>query len=72
MSYFRHGDPLDDFDRYDKDLARQEAKLPVCEKCNHPITDDIYFDIEGEILCRECMEDKYMKIVEDCIGGGQA
>ena len=69
MSYFRHGDPLDDFDRLDMEQARQEARLPVCHnrKCGKRIQDETYFDIGGVILCRECMEDFYMKYTEDYI-----
>lgn len=66
---FRTGDPLDDFNRLDMEQARQEARLPVCEnpKCKKRIDDENYFEIGGEILCRQCMEDRYMKYTEDYI-----
>ena len=63
--YFRKGDPDRDFDRYDMALAQREAKLPVCDKCGKPINDDIYFDIDGEVLCEECLRDLYERNTED-------
>ncbi len=65
MSYFRSGDPLNDFDRWDRELASMEARLPVCDKCNQRINDDIFFDIDGEILCEDCMHDRYARSTED-------
>jgi hypothetical protein len=67
MSYFRHGDPLDDFDYLDRRQAEREARLPQCEKCGNPIDDDIYFEVENEILCEECMHDRYARSTEDFI-----
>ena len=67
MTYFRIGDPHDDFDRHDRDLARKEARLPVCERCLKRISDDFYWDMEGEILCEDCMNIRYRKYTEDFI-----
>lgn len=63
--FFRCGDPLDDFDRLDRLQSQRESMLPVCDKCNQPIDDDIYFDIDGEILCDKCMHDRYSRSTED-------
>lgn len=62
--YFRNGDPLDDFDRYDKEMSQREARLPQCERCGKPI-DERYFEIDNEILCEDCMDDEYGRSVED-------
>jgi hypothetical protein len=69
MSYFRHGDPLDDFDRLDRKQAEYEARLPVCDECKQRIYEDNYFDIEGEILCEECMKNRYQRSTEDYANG---
>lgn len=65
MRYFRGGDPLEDFDRYDREKERRLARLPVCDNCNRRIQDDDYYDLEGEILCESCLKDKYRRSVED-------
>ena len=58
-------DPVRDFDRYDMAQARREARLPVCDKCKKRIYDDIYFEIEGQILCKKCVHDEYARSTED-------
>jgi formylmethanofuran dehydrogenase subunit E len=58
-------DPVSDFYRYDALMADREAKLPHCEKCGEPIDDDIYFEIDNEILCEKCMHDRYARSTED-------
>ena len=60
-------DPAADFDHYDREQQRQLEQLPVCEgeKCGKRIQDDLYFDIDGEILCEKCMILKYGRRTED-------
>lgn len=68
MPRFYSDDPVRDFDRYDMAMAQREARLPQCENkgCRHPrIQDDMFFDIEGEILCEACMRDRYGRSTED-------
>lgn len=67
MSYFRSGDPLDDFDCYDAQQAAWEAKLPQCERCGKHIQDDICFEIGNEILCENCMNDEYGRSTQDFV-----
>lgn len=69
MSYFRNGDPLDDFDRLDQKESEYLDMLYRCEgeKCGRPIDDDHYFDVHGEILCEECMIRRYRRNTEDYI-----
>lgn len=67
MSYFRHGDPLDDFDRLDRAEAEHHEQLPVCDDCGHTIDADHYFEIEGDILCEDCMEIRFRRNTEDYI-----
>ena len=65
---FYSDDPVRDFDRYDMAMAQREAKLPECENrgCTHrKIRGEIFFDIEGEILCESCMRERYERRVED-------
>lgn len=64
MFHFRHGDPEDDFDRWDAEQERQLAQLPKCDCCGEPIQDEHYFDVHGEILCEECMNDLFRKGVD--------
>lgn len=65
MRYFRTGDPEADFLRQDMEQAMREARLPICDNCKERIHDDDYYDVEGEILCEDCMKEKYRRSTED-------
>lgn len=51
---------------YEEEMAEKEFKdsRPRCEQCGKPITDEYLYDIGGEILCQECMEEQYQKNVD--------
>lgn len=66
MSVYRSGDPLFDFAQWEKEQQEWEARLPKCDHCEE-IMDDYVFDIDGEILCIECMIAKYRRDVEDYV-----
>lgn len=58
-------DNYDLWERYERENEARLGRLPLCEKCKKRIQDEFYFYIEGEILCEECMQDKYMFNTED-------
>lgn len=60
-------DPLADFERYDRKLAREEAKLPVCCCCDNAIYDDYCIEFNDELYCFECIKKYYTKRTEDYI-----
>ena len=64
---FRTGDPLDDFNRLDMQQAMLEARLPICDKCGERIHDEEYYDIDGEILCEDCLKEKYRFYTADLL-----
>ena len=64
MSYFRKGDPLDDFNSLDRAAAKRLAQLPKCDICDQPIQDDHYYQINGENYCPGCLE--YFRKETDC------
>lgn len=53
---------------FDAQLAERDAsdlkweqKHPFCDKCGWQIQDEYYYDVDGEILCEECIKDKYRR-----------
>ena len=64
MSYFRTGDPLDDFDRLDREQAKRLEQLPKCDICDHPIQDDHFYLINGDNVCPGCLENEFRKEIE--------
>lgn len=61
------GDPIRDFENYDRDLERELRRLPCCAKCGERIQDDECWEIDGEIICTECLEDNYRRFTNDLI-----
>lgn len=62
--FFRSDNPNLDFDRWEAHQERQLARLPKCDCCGEPIQAEHYFEIHGEILCEECMNERYRKAVD--------
>lgn len=60
-------DPLRDFARHDAECQRELEKLPRCCECDEPIQDDVYFEINGECLCEQCLIMNHRKAVEDYV-----
>lgn len=63
---------IDNYDlwlSHERQQERQLERLPVCEnpKCKKRIQDEHLFEVDGEILCEECMITRYRKNTEDYI-----
>jgi formylmethanofuran dehydrogenase subunit E len=67
MSYFRTGDPLDDFNRLDREQAQYLESFPVCERCGKPIQDEHLYLINDEFVCPECLYRDFRKDTEDYV-----
>ena len=57
--------PIADFNRWDAEQTKRLNLLPWCDDCNEPIQDDKCYQIGGEILCEDCMKDRYERYTED-------
>ena len=66
MRYFRHGDPLDDFNELDRKQAEEERHWLLCDdkKCRKPLL-DYYFEIDGYAFCEDCMIRRYRRNAEN-------
>lgn len=53
----------------ERERERRLARLPICEgfRCGKRIQDEDYYDVDGEILCEECMKRKYRRKTEDLL-----
>lgn len=65
--FYQTNDPLADFDRWDAEQTAKLEKLPECTECDEPIQDDCYYEINGECVCPECLENNHKHWVEDYI-----
>lgn len=64
---FISDDPHRDFDRYDAEQSRLIAMLPKCCECNEPIQDDFCYEINGELICEDCLNEFHRKETEDFV-----
>ena len=63
-------DVPDNYDQWERHDAEQEAKLellPQCSECGEPIQDDFCYEINGELICEDCLENNHKKLSEDFI-----
>ena len=63
----------DNYDLFLQHQARQDRqleKLPVCDCCLEPIQDEHYYDLGGELFCKDCLDNEYRKDTEDYVGRG--
>lgn len=64
MSYFRSGDPLDDFERHERKKEAWLARRPVCSCCGKHIQDEEALHFGDTWLCLECIDDN-MELIEE-------
>lgn len=38
---------------------------PLCDICDAPIAGDHYYNINGEAICEDCMQEYFRKELED-------
>lgn len=46
--------------------ARWLDSRPVCDICGEPIQEEFYYDVDGELYCKKCM-DAWLYDMKRCI-----
>ena len=64
---FYSDDPIADFHRHDEKQQSELDKFPRCSECDEPIQSETCYEINGELVCEECLENNHKKWVEDFI-----
>lgn len=59
------GDPIRDFEERDRRQARRLARRPRCSECHEYIQDDVCYEIDGKLICPECLEANYERNTDD-------
>jgi len=60
----------DNYDRFETHMAEQERelqKLPICGYCHKRIMDEYCYELNGEYVHEQCMEENHRKAVEDIV-----
>lgn len=53
--------PLRDFEMHDSEQSSMLDRLPVCDICDNPIQYDFYYEINGDNICPECLNNHFRK-----------
>lgn len=64
---YRTDDPNRDFDRWDREQATAIALLPRCCECDEAIQDEHCYEINGELICEQCLNENHRKFTTDFI-----
>ena len=59
--------PKRDAAMYDMERQKELDKLPKCDICGEPIQDEDLYDLDGTLVCEECLNREYKKPVDDYI-----
>lgn len=60
-------DNYDLWEQHDRERERELQKLPKCDECGERIQDDYLYEINGELVCIECLDKNHCKHTEDYI-----
>ena len=52
--------PFTSLAEFEAEVDRLAKQVPVCSRCDKPVAEDFYFEINGEVICAECL-DKYFR-----------
>lgn len=67
LEFEMSGDPVADAVRYSHMEERRADRYPRCAECDGFITDDWCYLINGDLLCRQCVDWMFLKSTEDYI-----
>ena len=57
----------DNYDLWKKHDAEQQAELeerPLCDICEEHIQEDFYYNIGGQCVCEECLNDYFREEID--------
>lgn len=66
MSYYTDN-PVRDAERHQADQDRELERLPVCCFCDNPIQNEHFYEINGEAICPDCLENYFKRRTGDYI-----
>ncbi len=60
-------DPVRDFMMHDAKQTQWLEQQPVCSECDEHIQDEYCYEINGELICEDCLNTNHKKRTEDYI-----
>lgn len=56
-------------EQYFREELEELSKLPKCDICGDVIQDDHLFDLDGDLICEDCMHMQFRKRTEEYLKG---
>lgn len=53
------------WERKEAEAERWLQNRPECDYCQEHIQDDHYFEINGDVICSECLEAHFRREIDD-------
>lgn len=53
------------WERHEAEQQRQLEKCPKCDYCGEYIQDEHLYDLDGTLVCEDCMKSNFKKSTED-------
>ena len=50
---------------HEREMEQRLARRPVCSYCDNPIQDDFFYEIDCEMVCEECLNQHFRRMVEE-------
>ena len=63
----RRPDNYSQWEANERRLERELARRPVCSFCEEHIQEDQFYCVNGEYICKHCMETQFLVYTEDYI-----
>lgn len=41
------------------------SERPLCDICEQPVAGDHYYNINGDVICQDCMEEYFRRELDD-------
>lgn len=60
-------DPIRDAERYMEMMDMKLESYPICAECGEHIQDEECYEIDGKLICEQCLKENYRRWTEDYI-----
>ena len=60
-------DAYDQWVRHDQEMEDALKRLPVCADCGEPIQTEYLYEIDGDLICEDCMRENHRRCIDDYI-----
>ena len=59
--------PLAERPDWDIGIDDDDTPLPVCDFCGRRISDPYYYEVMGDVICEDCMNEEYRRDTDDYV-----